>query len=233
VSHVNEWAASHAAGDPCVTCCLVKSKLALAMPLALWVLPLACGSRTGFLQDTGTSLGGSSSGGGSGSSGGSGSGGSSGGSSGSSSSSSSGSSSGSGTIQDASMPDASCSLALLRQLEQRLVLPGGGYLFARISDFLDFFRVQAVNDDVALCNGATTVQWCPYDPTIPQTGPSDVHHSNVLNEFVGPDGDPYAWVYFQDVNEVVAGDATRSAGAYALVVEYVTCSLELHPGMGQ
>ena len=48
-----------------------------------------------------------------------------------------------------------------------------------------------------------------WSPTIPRSGPADIHHSNALGEFVGPDGDPWIWDYVQPRNRWIAVDENR------------------------
>ena len=66
----------------------------------------------------------------------------------------------------------------------------GGHTFARLDDFLAFFR------DIAVTNGACTdLSSCTYDPR----SISDTH-----NEFFGPDERVWIWAYVADRNTWVA-----------------------------
>jgi len=137
------------------------------------------------------------------------------------------------------MPDAGCDAQRLAAEVCQLLSPTSdpdptseAFVFDRHVDFLDFFRQRALTSDPALCGGGTTVSTCAYDPTIPRSGPADIHHSNALGEFVGPDGDPWIWDYVQPRNHWIAVDENRSPTTYALVVEYETCFLEQDAGQG-
>jgi hypothetical protein len=193
----------------------------MAVAFACWGLAGGCGGRS-VLDEPGADTGGS---------------GSRVSSSGSSASSSgTGSSSGSGPIVDASMPDAGCDAQRLEAEVCQLVSPTSdppeAHVFPRHEFLLDFFRQRALASDPALCGGGTTLITCAYDPTIPRSGPADIHHSNALGEFVGPDGDPWIWDYVQPRNLWIAVDENRSPATYALVVDYVTCFLEQDAGPG-
>lgn len=103
----------------------------------------------------------------------------------------------------------------------------GGYVFVRISDFLDYFRGIAYQ--VAFIDAARSVdcrysiQSCSYDPTSPRRFPSDLHYSDALQRFVAPNGDPWVWVYFQGLDVWVAASARDSSETYDRIVAYLTC----------
>lgn len=133
------------------------------------------------------------------------------------------------------MPDAGCAQGLAAEVCQ--LLSGydsefSTYVFLRHEDLIDFFRARALKSDPALCGGGTNVGTCAYDPTTPRSGPTDIHHSNALGEFVGPDGDPWIWDYVQPRNQWIAVDENQSPTNYALVVAYETCFLEQDAGQG-
>jgi hypothetical protein len=131
--------------------------------------------------------------------------------------------------------DAACGYELLAQLRRCLdPFPNppcdGGRLFTRLDDFLAFLRQLALVSSlvdpahhVDCSPGGVDAGACEYDPRTPRLGPSDVHYSNALNEFVGPDGRPYIWIFIPDRNEWVLADANHSPATYALVLQYVTC----------
>lgn len=189
----------------------------MAVAFASWGLAGGCG-RSSILDETGADTGGSGSGEGS-----------------SASSSGTGSGSGSGPIVDASMPDAGCDAQRLEaEVCQLLGTSGDGEAdtFDRHGDFLNFFRQRALTYDPALCGGGTTVSTCAYDPTVPRSDPADIHHSNALGEFVGPDGNSWIWDYVQPRNQWIAVDENTSPTTYAIVVAYETCFLEQDAGQG-
>ncbi len=184
---------------------MTKRSTASRLGLVLALFGAACGSRTGAVD-----VGGGPSGVAGSSSGGSGTAGSSGGSSGGGAGRSSGSSS--GATGDAS---SACSTA---------GLPGpNGYTFVREQDFLDFFRSEALLGDSQSCAVGTTLATCTYDPRTPRTDPSDIHHSDALNRFVGGTGDDYIWLFLPDVEEWLVGDEQYSPAAYALILAYLEC----------
>jgi len=166
----------------------------LALGFAGATVAAGCGSRTGAFEDAGD-LGGSGGGSAAGSSSG-----------GSSSGGPSGSSSGTLTTP--------C----------RTGLPAAdSVVFEREADYLAYFREEAVENDPALCGLGTTLSTCAYDPRTPRTSPADVHHSGPLNEFVGPDGDAYDWVYLADAEEWIVGDLNYAPNTYSLILAYLTC----------
>jgi hypothetical protein len=97
------------------------------------------------------------------------------------------------------------------------------WVFDRRSDFLDFFRAMAVNFgfvDPATGVTCTEVPTCLYDPTMPRVSPQDVHHSNALDEFIGPDGRSYVWTYYPVMNKWFLAEATSEPQAYQTIVDY-------------
>jgi hypothetical protein len=172
-----------------------------SLALLSLALAVACGSRTGPLTDEPAGGNSGSSGGGSDSGGGVPSG----------SSSGSGGGSSSGPAPDASAP-----------CEAPAPTSGDAY-FTRLDDFLGYFRLLAVGDQPALCGGGSTLETCAYDPRAPRADSSDIHHSDPLNEFIAPDGDPFIWVYLPDKNVWIVADARRSPGEYDGILGYVTC----------
>jgi hypothetical protein len=138
---------------------------------------------------------------------------------------------------DASTSDAGCSPALLASLEQQLIAaatpPGPSFaLFSATADYLAYFRVLAVgsNEAAAFCapGNFSAYTSCAYDPTRTADGPADIHHSNGLNQFVGPDGQSWAWAYFgglafSNENVWVFGNEQRTPQMYGTILEYNSC----------
>jgi hypothetical protein len=97
------------------------------------------------------------------------------------------------------------------------------WTFDRLSDLLDFFRnLATIYDYVDPTTGmtCTTIETCPYDPRQPRVSPQDVHHSNALDEFIGPDGRSYVWTYYRDTNQWFAADAGLGPQQYQTIVDY-------------
>jgi hypothetical protein len=82
----------------------------------------------------------------------------------------------------------------------------GGHVFARVQDFLGYFRNLAVENGV--CASFDT---CTYDPR----PLSDQH-----NELVGPDRRLWIWAYVPDRNEYVAVQKERNTASYVIVRAY-------------
>jgi hypothetical protein len=99
----------------------------------------------------------------------------------------------------------------------------GLYEFLRRYHLLDWNRSIAVEVNLVdpttgvLC---TTVATCPYDPTLPRVSPQDVHHSDALGEYIGPDGRALVWTYYQPLNEYYILDRARNPQGYQTVVEF-------------
>lgn len=93
----------------------------------------------------------------------------------------------------------------------------GGKVFVRERDMLEFFRSMAVKHGRY---GCTTTESCTYDPTKHRVVPADIQLSDEYNEFVGPDGRRYAWVYVQDRNTWVFADRDRNTATYKIVNDY-------------
>jgi hypothetical protein len=112
----------------------------------------------------------------------------------------------------------------------------GSWTFNRLEDFLAFFQDLAVQrgfavpplgincDTLADCNGANgnTV----YDPRNPQAFPSDIYYSNNLNEFLGPDGRRYIWIYIYDRKQWVVCDEDRNVATFQAMLAYTTDILQ-------
>jgi hypothetical protein len=100
----------------------------------------------------------------------------------------------------------------------------GGYRFASQGAFEAFFVSMAQLDGLVVpahdvdCgpDGAT----CTYDPTQPRLSPQDIHYSDALHQFIGPNGHPYVWSYLTSLNEWVLVDQTTSPQSYQLLVTH-------------
>jgi hypothetical protein len=93
----------------------------------------------------------------------------------------------------------------------------GGRVFYRKRDFLDYFRDLAVQHHKFDC---TSMDTCPYDPTVPRPRQDDEYRSDIYHEFVGPDGRRYAWVYIQDRNTWLFADRDRNTATYKIIRDY-------------
>jgi hypothetical protein len=105
----------------------------------------------------------------------------------------------------------------------------GGWLFNRAEDFLAFFRQVAVdNNFYANIPGVITIdctgslETCNYDPRTPRGFQQDQFFSDVFNQFLGPDGRRYIWVYLKDVNEWFACDRDRNTATYNILHNYTS-----------
>jgi hypothetical protein len=106
----------------------------------------------------------------------------------------------------------------------------GGWLFNRLDDFLAFFRNIAVQNDFSInipgylnidCT-ADSVDACNYDPTIPRGFAQDTFLSDNFNEFRGPDGRRYIWIYLKDRNQWFACDRDRHTATYIVMRNYTS-----------
>ena len=105
----------------------------------------------------------------------------------------------------------------------------GGYVFTRESDFLDFFRLLAVNNNTVDATGARicptdVTATCGYDPRIPGTtnDPQQAFHSDPFNQFQGPDYRRWIWVYMQDSNQWIVADRDRNVATYITAYTYTS-----------
>jgi hypothetical protein len=105
----------------------------------------------------------------------------------------------------------------------------GGFIFSRLDDFLGYFRdiahqvgfVDPVNKlDCSPSPGPGTN--CNYDPRTPRAYQDDLLYSDVYNEFLGPDGRRYIWVYVPDRNQWVVADRDRNTATYTILRNYTT-----------
>jgi hypothetical protein len=108
----------------------------------------------------------------------------------------------------------------------------GGWVFYREVDFLNYFRRMAVQFNTqdaaypATFAGCTKLETCTYDPQPHRqgdalsSGSSDVHHSDLFNEFIGPDGRRYSWAFVPDRNTWVVVDRDRHTATYQIIRTY-------------
>jgi hypothetical protein len=108
----------------------------------------------------------------------------------------------------------------------------GGYSFSRNEDFLAYFQNIAVQnnfqvprlgincDTLADCAGANGNT--PYDPRLAQAFPTDYFYSNNLNQFQGPNGRRYIWIYIQERNQWVVADQDRNIETYQVFLGYTS-----------
>lgn len=101
------------------------------------------------------------------------------------------------------------------------------YSFSRVSDFLAYFRSLARLDQLVVpahgvdcSSSAPDGGTCTYDPRQQRLDASDIHYSNDLNQFTGPDGQPWVWMNIGDRNELLAADQVTDPDAYACIVQY-------------
>jgi hypothetical protein len=96
----------------------------------------------------------------------------------------------------------------------------GGHTFSRQVDALAYFQNIAVENPQGP-NGCTAAATCTYNPMTPQTGASDIGHSNAgTNAFIGPDGRRWVWVYLPDRNIWFFADQDRNSSSYYQVLTY-------------
>ncbi len=105
--------------------------------------------------------------------------------------------------------------------------------FLRMADVLSWFQTLATTYDLVVpAHGVDCTPVgldageCTYNPMTLQLDASDVHYSNAIQQFVGPDGLPYVWLYEPERNVwvfVPDDGQAASAAAYQLLVQYNEC----------
>jgi hypothetical protein len=106
----------------------------------------------------------------------------------------------------------------------------GGHTFGRLQDFLDFFRDLAVQNHFAdqfdasgnPIHVCTSLADCTYDPRVKST-PEDPlvrFHSDVYNQFLGPDFRRWIWSNIQDRNAYVVADRDRNVATFVIQFNY-------------
>ena len=106
----------------------------------------------------------------------------------------------------------------------------GGKTFSRERDFLDYMRGLAVTANASLNAAApgsglpatlcTSLDNCNYDPRLARAFANDLVHSDTYNQFVGPDGRRYIWVYVADRLQWVLADRDRNTATYLMLFNY-------------
>lgn len=103
----------------------------------------------------------------------------------------------------------------------------GGREFGGQAAFLAYFQSLASLDQLVVpahhvdcSSGAADAGACTYDPRQPRLDAADIHYSNDLHEFTGPDGQPWIWAYIKDRDTWLAADEITDPSGYACLVEY-------------
>jgi hypothetical protein len=97
----------------------------------------------------------------------------------------------------------------------------GGQIFVRSDDVERYFREMARDRGKLLELGCDKIETCTYDPRKPRGAQVNaVHLSDRFNEFVGPDGNPWAWVEFQDRRQWLFVRKDRNTALYRLIRNY-------------
>jgi len=92
----------------------------------------------------------------------------------------------------------------------------GSVTFIRDVDFLENFRSLAAHFEPSqtVCPGG---RYCDYDPRLRRAFPSDVQLSDEYNEFLGPDGRRYIWMYIATRHMWVICDRDRNVAMYQAI----------------
>ncbi len=96
---------------------------------------------------------------------------------------------------------------------------GGGKIFFREQDFLDYVHGLAVAQHAFGCTSIDNGS-CTWDPRQHQAGVDDIYHSDYYNQFLGPDAKRYIWAYVPDRNAWVLADRDRNTAAYIIMYGY-------------
>ncbi len=113
----------------------------------------------------------------------------------------------------------------------------GGYTFGGIAgaagidpnqQFLDFLHNLAQQSNAetvdatvfAGCAVGQPLDACTWDPRIPQVDADDQYHSDLYNNFRGPDGRRYIWTYLRDRNQIFMVDRDRNVASYVTLSNY-------------
>jgi hypothetical protein len=115
--------------------------------------------------------------------------------------------------------------AALDELSQQ---PGfEGHRFLRDADFAAFVRelavVNAFVDPAHAVDCTAGLATCTYEPRSPRLDATDLHYSDAVQRFVGPDEEPYAWAYVPARNTWILVDRNRDPSAYAVIVQLNAC----------
>jgi hypothetical protein len=83
------------------------------------------------------------------------------------------------------------------------------------------YNATTISDTVfAGCVAQTPLDDCLWDPRVAQIDSNDQYHSDIYNEFRGPDGRRYAWALIADRNQIVVVDRDRNTASYVTVRNY-------------
>jgi hypothetical protein len=132
-------------------------------------------------------------------------------------------------------PDASPCDVIIEGMEHAAALQqdsgngDGFYVDEQLTDLVILMRNVAFGggfvDTLHGVDCSVAYDACTYDPFTPQLDASDIHYSNPLRQFVGPDGQSWVWAYVSQQNVYVLASASRAPATYQLVLEYNECTL--------
>jgi hypothetical protein len=131
---------------------------------------------------------------------------------------------------------ASFELCITQNVQNGMPVPGL-FRFLRETDVVTYFETLAQQEGLVIaahgidCNASVPISAsaCAWDPLMPRLDASDVHYSNDLKQFSGPDGEPLVWAYLADMNEWIVVDGAEAGALYGAVVQFNECELESQP----
>jgi hypothetical protein len=133
------------------------------------------------------------------------------------------------SAQDDAAPDVACPASL-----PLASWPGapwdGGTAFNGAQDLVSYFQQLARTaqlivpaHQVSCTQAGVALGECTYDPRQPEHDPADVHYSDALDRFVGPDGYNYVWLHVAAGDRFLVADAEGAPASYQLILDWVRC----------
>lgn len=133
------------------------------------------------------------------------------------------------SVQGDAAPDAACPASL-----PLASWPGapwdGGTAFNGAQDLVASFEQLAraaqlivPAHQVDCTQAGVALGECNYDPRQAAHDAADVHYSDALDRFVGPDGYDYAWLHVVAGDRFLVADAEGAPASYRIILDWVRC----------
>jgi hypothetical protein len=106
----------------------------------------------------------------------------------------------------------------------------GGTAYSGASDLVGYFgqlaraaQLIVPAHQVDCTQGGVALGECNYDPRQPAHDAADLHYSDALDRFLGPDGYDYVWVHVAAGDRYLVADAEGAPASYQLILAWVRC----------
>jgi hypothetical protein len=106
----------------------------------------------------------------------------------------------------------------------------GGTAFNGAPDLLGYFgqlaraaQLIVPAHQVDCTQGGVALGECNYDPRQPAHDAADLHYSDALDRFTGPDGYDYVWLHVAADDRYLVADEEGAPASYRIILDWVRC----------